>query len=105
MRRSPRSRSKPDDQRHPSAATDLGLHQFDARLEDASAAAVHAESQALQQFRAKLAAIDLAALTADKQVDCEQLRHALDSGVLALDGIRQWAKDPDTYSAAVTNAA
>src|SRR5438067_7600258 len=29
--------------RHPSAATDLGLHQYDAELEDASEAAIHAE--------------------------------------------------------------
>jgi uncharacterized protein (DUF885 family) len=92
-------------QRHPSVATDLGLHQYDAQLEDLSETAVHAESQALQQFRAKLAAIDQSTLTADKQLDCELLIHSLDAGVLALDRIRQWAKDPDLYSSGVTNAA
>jgi uncharacterized protein (DUF885 family) len=91
--------------RHPSAATDLGLHQYDAELEDVSEAAIHAESQALQQFRSKLAAIDPATLTADRQLDREQLQRALDAGVLSLDRIRQWAKDPDSYSGAVTNAA
>ena len=91
--------------RHPSLATDLGLHQYDAELEDPSEGAVHAESQALQQFRAKLAAIDGATLTADKQLDREQLQRALDAGVLALDRIRQWAKDPDSYSGAITNSA
>jgi uncharacterized protein (DUF885 family) len=91
--------------RHPSAATDLGLHQYDAELEDVSEAAIHAESQALQQFRAKLGAIDAATLTADKQLDREQLQRALDAGVLALERIRQWAKDPDSYSGAITNAA
>jgi uncharacterized protein (DUF885 family) len=91
--------------RHPSAATDLGLHQYDGELEDLSEAAIHAESQALQQFRAKLGAIDAATLTADKQLDREQLRRALDAGVLALDRIRQWAKDPDSYSGAITNSA
>ena len=30
--------------RHPSQATDLGVHRFDGRLEDASAAAVQTES-------------------------------------------------------------
>src|SRR5438067_3077788 len=57
--------------RHPSAATDLGLHQYDAELEDASEAAIHAESQALQQFRTKLAAIDAATLTTDRQLERE----------------------------------
>ena len=91
--------------RHPSAATDLGLHQYDAELEDASEAAIHAESQALQQFRPKLAAIDAATLTTDRQLDREQLQRALDAAVLALDRIRQWAKDPDSYSGAITNSA
>ena len=91
--------------RHPSTATDLGLHQYDAELEDASAGAVHAESQALQQFRAKLASVDVATLTADNQLDCEQLKRALDAGVLELDQIRQWTKDPDLYSTMITNAA
>jgi uncharacterized protein (DUF885 family) len=91
--------------RHPSAATDLGLHRYDSQLEDLSEGAVHAESQALQQFRAKLAAIDRAALTTDHQLDAEQLQRSLDAGVLALDRIRQWAKDPDSYSGALTNAA
>ncbi|PYQ76791.1 MAG: DUF885 domain-containing protein [Acidobacteria bacterium] len=91
--------------RHPSVATDLGLHQYDAELEDASEAAIHAESQALQQFRTKLAAIDAATLTTDRQLDREQLQRALDAGVLALDRIRQWAKDPDSYSGAITNSA
>ena len=91
--------------RHPSAATDLGIHQYDAQLEDASEAAVHAESQALQQFRTKLAAIDRATLTPDRQLDAEQLARAVDAGILAADRIRQWAKDPDSYSGAITNAA
>jgi len=91
--------------RHPSVATDLGLHQYDAELEDASEAAIHAESQALQQFRPKLAAIDAATLTTGRQLDREQLQRALDAGVLALDRIRQWAKDPDSYSGAITNSA
>jgi uncharacterized protein (DUF885 family) len=91
--------------RHPSVATDLGLHQFDAQLEDSSEAAVHAESEALQRFGEKLSAIDPATLTLEKQLDREQLQHAVEAGVLALDRIRQWAKDPDAYSGAITNAA
>jgi uncharacterized protein (DUF885 family) len=92
-------------QRHPSPATDLGLHQYDAQLEDMSQAAVHAESQALQRFRAQLSAIDPATLTLDNQLDREQLLHAADAGLLQLDRIRQWAKDPDLYSSAIANAA
>ncbi|HZT75228.1 MAG TPA: DUF885 domain-containing protein [Vicinamibacterales bacterium] len=91
--------------RHPSQATDLGLHQFDAQLEDASEAAVHAESQALQQFKRRLDAISAGSLTVEAQLDQALLRTSLDAGIIALDRIRQWAKDPDSYSSAITNAA
>jgi len=70
-----------------------------------SAAAFRAESLAQQQFRMKLDAIDPASLSLERQLDREQLIRALDAGVLSIDRIRQWAKDPDMYSGAVTNAA
>src|SRR6476659_2816031 len=49
--------------RHPTQATDLGIHSYDDQLEDASSAAVAAEVAALRGFQAKLAAIDPATLT------------------------------------------
>ena len=67
--------------------------------------ALKAESAALKDFRARLAAIDPATLTLDSALDREQLMHSLDAGVLGIDTIRMWAKDPDTYSSDVTNAA
>ncbi len=91
--------------RHPSLATDLGLHQYDARLEDLSEAAVHDESRAVQQFEAKVRAIDPSTLNLEAQLDREQLLSALRSGIVSLDLIKQWAKDPDYYSSAITNAA
>jgi uncharacterized protein (DUF885 family) len=49
--------------------------------------------------------VDTAALSLDAQLDREQLIRAMDAGILANSVIRQWAKDPDFYSAGVTNAA
>jgi uncharacterized protein (DUF885 family) len=92
-------------QQNPSEATDLGIHTYDDRLDDLSQAAISAESAALKAFHAKLAAIDPASLTLDSALDREQLMRAMDAGVLANDTIRMWAKDPDTYSSDVTNAA
>ena len=91
--------------RHPSVATDLGLHEYDAQLEDSSEAAVHAESEALQRFRDKLSAIDPGHADARKPARSRAASAAVGAGVLALDRIRQWAKDPDGYSSAITNAA
>jgi uncharacterized protein (DUF885 family) len=91
--------------RHPSVATDLGVHRYDAMMDDASQAAVMAETDALNGFAARLIGIDPKSLTLDAQLDREQLIHAMDAGVLTNAVIRQWAKDPDFYSSGVTNAA
>src|SRR5437870_1468568 len=91
--------------RHPSQATDLGIHRFDDQLEDRSKAAITSESDALKAFRSKLVAADPATLTLSSSLDREQLLHAVDEHVLELDTIRMWEKDPDTYSSGVTNAA
>jgi uncharacterized protein (DUF885 family) len=91
--------------RHPSVATDLGVHRFDATMDDVSQAAMTAETDALNAFAARLIAIDSTSLSLDAQLDREQLMRAMDAGILANSVIRQWAKDPDFYSAGVTNAA
>jgi uncharacterized protein (DUF885 family) len=91
--------------RHPSEATDLGIHQYDDQLDDLSRAAIESESSALKAFRSKVAATDPATLTDGNALDREQLLHAIDAEVLRADTTRMWAKDPDTYSSSVTNAA
>jgi uncharacterized protein (DUF885 family) len=91
--------------RHPSIATDLGVHRYDQVMDDASQAAITAETDALNAFAARLIGVDTAALSLDAQLDREQLIRAMDASILANSVIRQWAKDPDFYSAGVTNAA
>jgi uncharacterized protein (DUF885 family) len=91
--------------RHPSQATDLGIHRFDDQIEDLSKAGISDELESAKAFRAKLASIDPATLTPGNALDREQLVHATDARILDLDSIKMWAKDPDGYSGAITNAA
>jgi uncharacterized protein (DUF885 family) len=91
--------------RHPSQATDLGIHHYDDQIEDLSQAGIRGELDAAKVFRSKLAAIDASTLTPDNALDREQLIHSTDARILELDTIRMWSKDPDSYSSAVTNAA
>ena len=91
--------------RHPSSATDLGIHKYDAEMDDASAKSVADESGALAGFLSRLNGIDAATLSFDKQLDREQLVRAMTAGILANDVVRQWTKDPDVYSGGVTRAA
>jgi len=90
---------------HPSEATYLGIHRFDDKLDDFSATAAVRESEAIKKFRAALAGIDPATLTADNALDREQLILALDARILELDTIRMQEKDPDYYSSGITYAA
>src|SRR2546430_13854313 len=91
--------------RHPSPATDLGIHLYDSVMDDASPQTIADETAELQSFRDRVAAIDPATLTPGRQLDREQLIHAMDAGILANTVIRTWAKDPDFYSGGVTRAA
>jgi uncharacterized protein (DUF885 family) len=92
-------------QRHPSQATDLGIHRFDDQLEDLSQAAIHSELEVMKSFRSKLASIDGPSLTPPNALDHEHLIRAVDGRILELETIKMWSKDPDSYSGAVTNAA
>jgi uncharacterized protein (DUF885 family) len=91
--------------RNPTTATDLGIHEYDDRIEDYSAAAVQASVAAAKDFRTRLDAIDPARLTPDAQLDREFLEHTLDSTVLRDEVVRGWTKDPDLYSSGITNTA
>ena len=91
--------------RHPSGATDLGIHTYDAVMDDASQASVADEATELAAFKVKLEAVDPATLTLDPQLDRIQLSRAMDAGILSDTVIKSWTKDPDVYSSGVTNAA
>src|SRR3954469_13851041 len=91
--------------RQPTQATDLGIHKYDDRLEDYSRQGVMDAIAAARGFRDRANAIDPSALSADTELDREQLLHAIDSRILMLAVVRPWAKDADSYSSGVTNTA
>lgn len=90
---------------NPSNATYLGIHTYDDRIPDYSAAAVTANVDAVKSYRARIDGIDAGSLTLDAQLDLEQTKHALDGMLLREQVIRPWAKNPDTYSSGITNDA
>ena len=87
--------------RNPSLATDLGVHQYDAEMEDASRGGNRTPSRRRCERlpRDRLAAID------PEDADARCASSIASScctrstpACSALDVIRQWAKDPDAYS-------
>jgi uncharacterized protein (DUF885 family) len=88
----------------PTAGTSAGLHQYDAQLEDYSAAGVQREAATLHDFEKKLVAIDPSALDAEPAADYQILLNNVRGQLLQLEMVRGWEKNPDNYSSGVTNA-
>jgi uncharacterized protein (DUF885 family) len=88
----------------PTAGTGAGLHQYDAQLEDYSAAGMQREAAALHDFEKKLMAIDPSALDAEPAADYQILLNNVRGQLLQLETVRGWEKNPDNYSSGVTNA-
>jgi uncharacterized protein (DUF885 family) len=92
-------------QRQPTSATYLGIHKYNDRLDDYSRKAVDDAAVSARQFRGRVAAIDAASLSPERQLDREQLLRAIDSRLLSLEVLRPWAVDPDSYSSGLTQTA
>src|SRR5687768_5197848 len=92
-------------QRRATSATYLGIHKYNDRLDDYSRKAVDDAVISARQFRSRVAAIDAASLSLERQLDREQLLRAIDSRLLSLEVVRPWAVDPDFYSSGLTQTA
>ncbi|MGI9247179.1 MAG: DUF885 domain-containing protein [Steroidobacteraceae bacterium] len=91
--------------RNPTMATDLGLHEFDAQLEDYSLAAAQDELAAIGRFESELRGIDPGQLALASRHDRELLLHSLASRRLRIEEVRSLARNPDVYSSGITNSA
>jgi uncharacterized protein (DUF885 family) len=88
----------------PTYGTQSGLHQYDAQLEDYSAASVQRQIAALHTYEKKIEEIPADGLDASIAADREILLNSIRSQLLSLEVIRNWEKNPDLYSSGVTNS-
>jgi uncharacterized protein (DUF885 family) len=88
---------------HPSIAAGNGLHQFDDRLEDFSAAAVQKEIAMWRGMKTDLAAIPVAGLTPDHRVDHRIVSGLIDAWLLDLDTNKNWQKNLMVYASALSD--
>jgi uncharacterized protein (DUF885 family) len=88
----------------PTYGTQSGLHQYDAQLEDYSAASVQKQIAALHTYEKKIEEIPADGLDASIAADREILLNSIRSQLLSLEVIRNWEKNPDLYSSGVTNS-
>ncbi|MEP6715995.1 MAG: DUF885 family protein, partial [Terriglobia bacterium] len=84
----------------PSAATSEGFHEWDTSLEDFSLSVIAEQIRGLRSFEKEFAAFQ-GAPGPDRELILSNIRSTL----LALESIRMWEKNPDTYSSTASNAA
>ncbi len=89
----------------PTAGTLTGYHQYDTRLEDFSRASIDAEVAALRTFDKRIGSTPTDSLDQTTRADRELVLSSIHSTLLALEVIRPWEKNPDSYSGAASNAA
>jgi uncharacterized protein (DUF885 family) len=91
----------------PSAATQVGFHQYDAQLEDFSRKNIDAEIAALKRYELRIESIVPDGSAADfvPRSDREIVLSNFRSQLLTLETIRPWEKNADTYSSTCANAA
>ena len=90
---------------NPTAGTYAGLHQYDPKLEDYSAAAREHQSAQLHRFKQEVAALDLSTAEFTTQADRDMLLDDINSRLLEMENIRGWEKNPDVYSSGITQSA
>jgi uncharacterized protein (DUF885 family) len=81
-------------ERHPDLATDLGDHRFDDRLPDDSAAALADERRALEEWAARIRALDAGSLSAEQQVDAAMLDESVARRIFELDELCEHTWNP-----------
>jgi uncharacterized protein (DUF885 family) len=88
----------------PVQGTAAGFHQYDALLPSGSKSEVQAQIAALRKFEGEVAGFDARGLSPTATADRELVLAQIRGGLLALENIRMWEKNPDVYSSSATNA-
>ncbi|HEV7178484.1 MAG TPA: DUF885 domain-containing protein [Candidatus Baltobacteraceae bacterium] len=91
-------------ERHPVFATFAGLHQWDAKLGDFSAAAVTADLATDRAYLTKLGALDRTKLSPEVAIDEQMLENSLNDDLLLNGTLEQWKHDPAQYSQTATGS-
>lgn len=82
----------------PEAATQLGDHRYDDKLDDYSLEAVRRERETAQRYLDKLNAIDLRKLSRTNSVDYRILRSRLEYAIFQIDELREYEWNPLHYN-------
>jgi uncharacterized protein (DUF885 family) len=88
----------------PVQATAAGFHQYDGLLPSGSRSEIEAEIAALRKWQTEVGNFDPHGLSPYAAADRELMTAQIQSQLLALESVRMWEKNPDTYSSGITSA-
>jgi len=91
-------------QAHPITATDIGVHDYDAEVDDLSRDGQSKNAARLHKALDALTAIDPANLSAGDRDDREMLTNSIKGNLLDVETIRYWRSDPGVYVHSATSA-
>lgn len=83
---------------NPVAATQIGEHRYDDRIDDLSAAGRTKSLDFNKRLLTELDALDVGKLSRENQVDAAILRNQLRSEIWSIETLQSWAWDPQGYS-------
>lgn len=86
----------------PSWATGVGIHAFDSKLDETSAAAVRARLARTRQFRARAEQIPADRLSMNRRLDREIFVAKMHGAELEFETIRGWERNPGNYAGVVS---
>lgn len=89
---------------NPTAGTASGFHQYDKKLEDYSQGGIDRQIKFYREYRDKFAGINAKSLSNTQQDDLALVKSTIDSGLLELETIRMWQRNPDRYSSGITSS-
>jgi uncharacterized protein (DUF885 family) len=81
----------------PNQATYAGVHDFDDRLADFSAANIARRADSLKKLQERLKALRAGKLTEAEAIDAEALDHVIRAELLEIETVRDWKRNPVVY--------
>jgi uncharacterized protein (DUF885 family) len=84
--------------RNPAFATQMGVHRYDDKLYDLSAAAIQKYAAAQKEWLRKLGAVDATRLSASDAIDLEIVKHQARAAVVDIEVVRRWRRLPRYYA-------
>jgi len=82
----------------PTTTTSMGIHKYDDKLEDYSKAGVAKRVAALKKFEKEFEKLPASP-------DRDLVLNSIRAGLLELETVRGWERNPDNYSSGITNSA